>query len=204
MISKDEKSAINAIFRDAVGNLDSRVIRAVENAEPETRQIIIELCGIIAHVDVEKEFSFPSSKSRKRKHHEDQYDDGGDPYKDGPAGIRSPRTKADRQRRERMAGSNLPMRSPELKKQHDFQSQYFQGKSITELRGMGCGTYTLGAKNLLFISPLGKRMDVEFMTGTGGDCGGSIRVCEKCDGLDDTRILFPAGHMGKSCHRRLA
>ncbi len=100
------------------------------------------------NMPIDKQFELPPSI--KRKHDDFCYNDGGDPSKNGPAGVHPPKTKAAKTQRVKMSGSDLPMRTDALKQQDDYMHQYHQGKSTMELSGMGCGTCSLGVHDLPF------------------------------------------------------
>jgi hypothetical protein len=65
----------------------------------------------------------------------------------------------------------------------EWTMQYFQGKSITDLHGCGCGSYTFGTRDYIpFKSPYNGLMRVEVMDGsTNPSSGGGIRLCSPDD-----------------------
>lgn len=84
----------------------------------------------------------------------------------------------------------------------EWQEQFRQGRSITDLRGIGCGHYTLGSPWIPSQYPSPDEMRLEIMTGTDGNRGGSIRLCGPKDywgGAPETSnaiFLVPAAHIG--------
>lgn len=86
----------------------------------------------------------------------------------------------------------------------EWQRQYYQGVSISELAGMGCGWHLLGTPPLPFQAPFTCDGKMEIMAGTKGEGSGGIRLCGpkdywgiSDDGVHDAVFLIPFKHIGK-------
>ncbi|KAK1749781.1 hypothetical protein QBC47DRAFT_395303 [Echria macrotheca] len=82
----------------------------------------------------------------------------------------------------------------------EWTDQFYQGKSIMDLSGVGCGFYTMGSPWVPSQHPSPKETRLELMTGTDGDRGGSIKLygprhywgSGECS---DACFLVPAAHI---------
>lgn len=97
-----------------------------------------------------------------------------------------------------------------LEECREWQHQYWQGKSILELDGLGCGLHLLGSPLLPSQSPIDGRMRFEIMSGTNEAGSGGIRLCAPEDYWPSERsdvgqpiFLVPLGHIGKRRPRAL-
>ena len=107
--------------------------------------------------------------------------------------------KKDEQQRKRMARPITPMCTAELQKQDEFTRQYYQGRSVSDMHGLGCRFYLLGVSNLPFISPLNMDMHFEIMSGTGDNAYVCIQVSEETDDRIAQQFSFPA-HISVRLH----
>ena len=83
----------------------------------------------------------------------------------------------------------------------EWSNQFYQGKSIMDLSGVGCGFYTLGSPWVPSQYPSPNETRLELMTGTDGDRGGSINLYGPRDYWDiklcsDACFIVPAAHIG--------
>ena len=134
-----------------------------------------------------------------------------------PKGVTKPRSKRNAKKRIASALTNPKLVAPTTKDARqaildkrdgsvasakagrEWAHQFWQGKSITDLGGMGCGFYTLGSPWLPSQYPSPDETRLEIMTGTDGDGGGSIRLCGPRDywgDKSDACFLVPAAHIG--------
>ena len=134
-----------------------------------------------------------------------------------PKGVTKPRSKRNAKKRIASALTNPKLVAPTTKDARqaildkrdgsvasakagrEWAHQFWQGKSITDLGGMGCGFYTLGSPWLPSQYPSPDETRLEIMTGTDGDRGGSIKLYGPRDywgdGLDAC-FMVPAAHIG--------
>lgn len=96
---------------------------------------------------------------------------------------------------------------PDIQEDEAFErgpEQYYQGVSVLDLSGLGCGRYLLGTPGFTFQSPLDGVMRFEVMSGTEGLGTGGIRLCVPRksgesleDSIDSPVFMVPFRHVGQ-------
>ncbi|KAF4780687.1 hypothetical protein HER10_EVM0001033 [Colletotrichum scovillei] len=93
----------------------------------------------------------------------------------------------------------------------EWTKQYYQGVSISDLHGMGCGFCNLSTPRVPFSSPFTCDGRIEVMSGSEGPGDGSIRLCgpkdyfdKSEDGIWDAIFLIPFKHIAKSASKEAA
>lgn len=93
--------------------------------------------------------------------------------------------------------------SKKIKMQYSREDheQYYQGVSVLDLPGMGCGNCVLGTPGFTFQSPLDGLMRFEVMSGTKGLGTGGIRICVPSNGPKyapySPVFMVPLKHIGQ-------
>ena len=99
------------------------------------------------------------------------------------------------------SGATLSQQRRKHAEEEDWVKQYWQGRNVKELGGMGCGLYTFGTadKILDFKSPYNGLMRMEIMSDDDVS-GGSIILCvpDSWYGYDESELimLLPFCHIG--------
>ncbi|KAF5484639.1 hypothetical protein CGCS363_v014101 [Colletotrichum siamense] len=86
----------------------------------------------------------------------------------------------------------------------EWQHQYYQGVSVSDLSGMGCGWCRLITPEVPFHSPFTCKGHIESMSGTEGPGSGGLRLCGpknymgvNKDGIFDAVFMIPYKHIGR-------
>lgn len=106
-------------------------------------------------------------------------------------------------------GTTLAGKRKKIAEEEGWQQQYYQGRNILELKGMGCGQHTFGIeeKILDFKSPFDESGRIEIMSGTKDAGEGSIRLFGPDNWHGDVlagelTMLIPFRHIGMFIYLR--